>query len=59
MDTFVVVELYVCTYEERRLLIGFEFGAIDTLGFEDGKKFSAKALSYGFPRLDIDGVMLV
>lgn len=31
---------------------------VNALCFEIEKKFSAKALSYGLPRLDIDGVML-
>ena len=39
------------------LLIGFEFGSVNTLSFEKRKEFSAKALSYGLPRLDIDGVI--
>lgn len=47
----------VCSYEELRLLIAADFGAINAFGFDDEKKFSAKALSYGFSRLDIDGVM--
>ncbi len=35
LNTFVVVELYVCTYKEASFLISFEFGAVDALGFED------------------------
>ena len=31
----MVVEVDVFTYEEARILIGFEFGAINTLGFEN------------------------
>lgn len=54
----MVVEMNVLTYEEARLLIGFKIGSVNTLGFQDKKNFSAKALSYGFPRLDIDGVIL-
>ena len=40
LNTFVIVELYIRTYEEARLLIGANFGAVDTFGFEDrGKIF--------------------
>ena len=34
----------------------FDLRSVNTLCFRIEKKFSAKALSYGFPRLDIDGV---
>ena len=54
MDAFVVVKMNVLTYEEARLLIGADFRGVNTLGFEDREKFSAKALSYGAPRLDIE-----
>ena len=35
LDTSVITELYICTYEEARLLIGVDFCAINTFGFED------------------------
>ena len=47
----------VITYEEARLLIGARLRPVNALCFENREKFSAKALSYGFPRLDVDGVM--
>ena len=47
----------VFTYEEASLLIGAQFNAMDSLGFENREKISVIALSYGFPRPDIDGVI--
>ena len=44
-------------YDEARLPIGAILGAINTLDFKDGGNFSAEALSYGFPRLDIVGAI--
>ena len=44
LDTFIVVEVYVFIYEEARLLIGFEFGAVYTLGFENGKEFFRRSV---------------
>ncbi len=38
MDTFVIVEVDVCTYEEACLLIGADFCAIDTFGFDNRKE---------------------
>ena len=38
LNTFIVVELDVGTYEEARLLIGADFGAVDTLGFKNREK---------------------
>ena len=57
LNTFVIVKLYICVYKETRIFISTEFGAVNTLVLRIEKKFSAKALSYGFPRLDMDGVM--
>ena len=34
----MIVEMDVFTYEEARLLIGTDFCAIDTLGFENREK---------------------
>jgi hypothetical protein len=38
LNTFVVIEPDVCTYEEASLLIGVKFGSVDALGFENGEK---------------------
>ena len=35
LNTLIIVEVYVRSYEEARLLIAAYFGAVDTLGFED------------------------
>ena len=35
LNTFVVVETYVFTYEEASLLIGFQLRTMDALGFEN------------------------
>ena len=56
MDTFVIVELYVFTYEEARLLIGFEFVAINTLGFENREEMTEKlSLAYN-KAADLNGM---
>ena len=34
----MIVEVDVFTYEEARLLIGFEFGSVNTLSFENRKE---------------------
>ena len=36
---------------------GGRFVAVNALGFEDGKEIFRHGVSYGFPRLDMDGVM--
>ena len=41
----MIVEMDVFTYEEARLLIGFEFGAIDN-GFKNGKEIFSRAAAY-------------
>ena len=38
----MIVEVDVFTYEEARLLIGFEFDAIDN-GFKNGKIFQPRS----------------
>ena len=35
LDAFIVVETNVLTYEEARLLIGFQFYTVEALGFEN------------------------
>lgn len=50
----IVVKVDVFSYEEAILLITFEFGLWIHSVLRIEKKFSAKALSYGFPLLDID-----
>ena len=41
----MIVEVDVFTYEEARLLIGFEVGAIDN-GFKNGKEIFSRAAAY-------------
>ena len=41
----MIVEVDVFTYEEARLLIGFEFDAIDN-GFKNGKEIFSRAAAY-------------
>lgn len=44
LNTFIVVEVDVFTYEEARLLIGFEFGSVDTFGFKNGKEIFSHSI---------------
>ena len=47
LNTFIVVEVYVCTYEEARLLIGADFRAVNTLSFENGKDRESSSATRG------------
>jgi len=57
LNTVIMVKVDVFTYEKASLLIGGEFTRWMHSVFRIEKKFSTNALSYGFPRLDIDGAM--
>ena len=49
LNTFVVVEANIFAYEEARLLIGFEFGAVDTLCFENRKEIFSHSVVIRIP----------
>jgi hypothetical protein len=57
LDALVVVEVNVSVNQIIGFMECLGFVPVDTLCFWDGEKFSAIALSYGLPFLDIDGVM--
>ena len=52
MDTLVVIEINVLSYEEASLLISLEFHSKIRSVLSIEKKSSAKVLSYGFPHAD-------
>ena len=54
LDALVVVKMDVTVNHLIGFREGRRFVAVDTLRFEDRKEISAIALSYGFPRLDIE-----
>ena len=57
LDALVVVEINIIVNEPSGLLKRRDPRPADIFCFKDRKKFSVNALAYGFPRLDIDGVM--
>ena len=57
MNTVIVVEVDVFGYDEASLIISESLTLWIHSVLRIEKKFSAKALSYGLPRLDMDGVM--
>ena len=49
LNTFVVVKLNVCTYEETRLLIGADFRTGNTFGFEDREEIFSRSVVIWVP----------
>ena len=57
LNPLMVVEVNILINEPPCFRKSLYLNSVYALRFEDRKKFSAKALSYGLPRLDIDGVI--
>ena len=57
MNAIMVVKSDIFINESLCIMDGLRLVKTNAFGFENGKEIFRHGVSYGFPRLDMDGVM--